>query len=196
MRTFRNPITVTCFLTCVLTLVLTSLIGSHAQNNAATIYGCAKNSNGQLRLVTNYGQCNPSETEVSWSVGNELAAQHHRELTFTLPVGQSRSIRIPKTDRPMAVNVSLLGLRVDKRDGTFENGGPQIISFIATYESATGLWNTEALNPDPKGIGLTQISVHANPASDELVFGSGTQQSDNSTPILVGDITYRVSISY
>jgi len=34
-----------------------------------TIYGCVKNNNGQLRIVTAGGMCLPSEHEVQWTLG-------------------------------------------------------------------------------------------------------------------------------
>jgi hypothetical protein len=43
-----------------------------ASHDGSTIHGCVKNSNGQLRVVSDPGDCNPSETSLDWSQGFEL----------------------------------------------------------------------------------------------------------------------------
>lgn len=46
-------------------LFLTSEV-SHAEDNV--IHGCYKKNNGQLRVVGNPSECNPSEIPISWSI--------------------------------------------------------------------------------------------------------------------------------
>jgi len=106
MKSLRSPQTLACFIMCVCTLTLTTLINSHAQNSG-TIFGCAKQTNGQLRIVSGAGQCSPSENEISWSIGGggSSSGGHLQKTTVVMNYGESQVLTLPEDNRPTMVNI-------------------------------------------------------------------------------------------
>lgn len=97
----NHSITITlCGLMCAATIAFTALYSSHAQSNG-TIHGCVKRNNGQLRVVTALGQCNPSEDEISWSVAPGSFGGTFQRFTFTILPGQSHRVVFPQTRYPI-----------------------------------------------------------------------------------------------
>ena len=79
-------------LACALTLGFV-YAGSQvlASHDAETIHGCVKNSNGQLRVVDDPSECNPSETSIDWSQGFDLATTK-RTVMGTVAGGTHQSV--------------------------------------------------------------------------------------------------------
>jgi hypothetical protein len=104
MKNLRSPQTVACFLMCVCTIALTFLVSGRAQSGD-TIHGCARRNNGQLRVVSGAGQCNPSEYEISWGGGGPSSGGHLQKTTVVMSYGESQILTLPEDNRPTMVNV-------------------------------------------------------------------------------------------
>ena len=66
MRTANNFIFVACGLVSMTALASTVL--AVIPGPSGVISGCFKKANGQLRLVEDVNDCNPSENPITWSV--------------------------------------------------------------------------------------------------------------------------------
>jgi hypothetical protein len=187
MESLRNPTTIVCFVMCLITFFSTVLIASHAQGSNI-IYGCTKKVNGQLRVVSGPGQCNPGENEISWinGQGGDLGS-HYKEYKFSLADGESYSFPVPKTDAPVRVEASVLNVVVDKRDGTTENYPASMFNFLATYNSSFHLWNGEAVNTAPGGVGTSVITIKAEETTDNIIASWSRNDNDPGTPVIQSD---------
>lgn len=196
MKSLRNPTTIACALMCVATVLLTTLIGSHAQNTG-TIYACVKKNNGQLRVASSSGQCNPSENEISWSSNNngDHAFDHFKQYTFNVApptqlqvINYTPSFQLPKKNTPIRIHINVSGIyQLDENNNsvglspanienvvfqdTITNLESSLNGPAAEFGNSAGYSNlTIYFQPDPENSGMFHVGLI--PLSESVRFAS------------------------
>lgn len=111
MKINRINLSVIVILTA-LAVVGTIILRTQAQNSGI-IHGCYKRNNGQLRVESSAGQCNPSESEISWnSTDADTFDAHHKSIVLTAAVNDTVTFPLPVTNAPIRFDISVTGVAV------------------------------------------------------------------------------------
>jgi hypothetical protein len=178
--------------------------GAIASGSDAVIVGCAKNDNGQLRLVNDPSQCLPSERAVAFQA--PLSTPGPQSVVVDCAAGQTVTQALAQTADAPSVDITIKGtctesVRIARDDVTLRGAAtgdglqaPSSSAGVLTIDAgrhirlgqlklAGGRWGLSVLN----GASVNGFNVEVDGATDQdVTVNAGTSLSLNNATIAGG----------
>ncbi|HWX41887.1 MAG TPA: hypothetical protein VN345_12125 [Blastocatellia bacterium] len=144
-------------------------------------------------------------------------ANHHKELHFTLPPGQSPTFQLPSKNQPVQVSVSTSNVIVSFNGSTIPIG-PLVLGVVASFDSAAGIANinfngtctgqdtclvesaydfSDPNNSRNSGIALLTLIIDKHTGNISLGVRAVIRDIIGTpVPITNGEINYAVTMNY